>query len=314
MKIGFFEVEPGDKEYLSKQFPDHSVLIDEARLSGQNLETYKDVEVISTRSFSKPTKELIDYLPNLKMIGTRSTGVDHINMDYCREKGITVCNVPGYGEYTVAEHTIALMLAISRNIVPSVMRTREESFTSSGLRGFELHGKTLGVIGVGSIGRAVIRIAKALGMDVIAYTRTPDPEQADEYGFKYASLDDIFASSDILTLHVPYTPKTHYLINDEVVGKMKKGMIFINTARGQVVDTKALIDGLQDGTIAQAGLDVLEHENTLTDDEKTLLSMDNVIVTPHNAFNSQEALQRILTITVQNITAFIAGTPQNIVL
>ena len=313
MNIVFFEVEESDSDYLETKLPGHTLRFVPQRLTDENCDKFHDAEIIVVRSFSQSSGAILAKLPNLRLISARSTGVDHIDLEYCREKGIIVSNVPGYGEYTVAEHAIALMLAISRNIIPSVERTRKGDFTSSELRGFELHGKTLGVIGVGSIGRAVTRIAKAFGMHVIAYTRTPDPEQTEEYGFTYVSLENLLHNSDIISIHVPYNPSTHYLIGKDAIGKMKKGVVLINTARGAVVDTRALIDGLQNGTIGACGLDVLEHESELTENERTLLSMENVIVTPHNAFNSIESLQRILDTTIENIKAFADGSAQNVV-
>lgn len=313
MKVAVFETEDANKRFFTEQLSEFAVSFHHEALDDNAPDGMKDAEILVLRSASKCDQSILSQFPNLKMISTRSTGFDHIDRAYCTDNGIVICNVPGYGQYTVAEHTIALLLAISRQIYPSIERTKQGNFHSKGLMGFELYGKTLGVIGVGSIGRSVIRIAKALGMQVLAYTRTTDPEQEEELGFEFTSLDRIYAASDIISLHVPYTEKTHYLINSEAIQKMKKGVVLINTARGAVVDTKALITGVKDGTISACGLDVLEHEVEMTELEKELIALDNVIVTPHNAYHSKEALQRILQITVDNIKAFKENTPENVV-
>ena len=256
---------------------------------------------------------MLSQLPNLKMIATRTTGIDHIDLSYCKERGIAVCNVPGYGQYTVAEHTFALLLAIARNIVQSTLLAKDRDFAISEIMGFELYDKTIGVIGVGSIGKAVIKIANAFGMHVIAHTKDVSYDEAKNLGYEHVSMDTLFNKADIITLHVPYTPETHYLINADAIAKMKEGVVIINTARGGIIDTSALLQGLTSGKIKAAGLDVLEHERDFTQKEHQLFEMKNVIITPHNAFNSVEALQRILSITVDNITAFVNGKPQNVI-
>jgi D-lactate dehydrogenase len=313
MKIAIFEVEDKDREFFRSHLADHELLMTDKILSLENASEYKDIQVISTRSFSQITAEVLQLLLEIKFISSRTTGTDHIDTTYCKTHGITLCNVPGYGQYTVAEHTFALLLAISRNIIPSVAKAKDKDFAVSEIMGFELYDKTLGVIGVGSIGGAVIRIAKALGMRVIAYTKHPDLKEAQELGFTNVDLDTLFAQADIISLHVPNTPETHHLINREAVAKMKIGVVLINTARGTVIDTDALIEGLKSGKIKAAGLDVLEHERDFTPEEHELFAMPNVIITPHNAFNSIESLQRILKITIENITAFINGKSQNVV-
>lgn len=313
MKLVAFEVEEKDKSFLLQKLSADHPLITDKKLTVEDVSDYKDAEIITVRSFSTVSKEVLALLPNLKMIATRTTGTDHIDLAYCKEHGIVVSNVPGYGQYTVAEHTFALLLAISRNIIQSSLKAKDQDFAVSEIMGFELYDKTLGVIGVGSIGRAVIKIANAFGMHVIAHTKDASEEDAKQLGYTNVSLETLFEHSDIITLHVPYTPETHYLINTDVIKKMKDGVVLINTARGAVVDTNALLQGLQSKKIQAAGLDVLEHERDFTPEEHELFAMPNVIITPHNAFNSIEALQRILNITVENITEFINGRPQNVV-
>lgn len=332
MKIGFFEVDEQEVEVYKEQLSDDELFFHTESLNEKNVEKAYDLEILSTRSFSKLTPEVLAKIPSIKMISTRTTGFDHIDLEFCKEKGIVVCNVPDYGAFTVAEHTFALMLAISRNLIPSVERTRRGDFSLDGLRGFELHGKTLGVVGVGSIGEAVVRIGKCFGMKVIAYTKHPDDNLAKELDFTHVDFDTLLSTADIVTLHVPYSKETRRLINKENIKKFKKGSILINTARGGLVDTEAILIGLEENILKAAGLDVLEEECFIVDEEEllteeflkecnlktqllnhVLLNKENVIITPHNAFNSTESRERILEMTIKNIKSFIEGKAQNIV-
>jgi D-lactate dehydrogenase len=242
-----------------------------------------------------------------------------------------VCNVPFYGENTVAEHTFALILALSRKVHEAFVRVRAGNFSLEGLRGFDLKDKTIGVVGAGRIGLHVIRIARGFGMKVLAFDVKRDNFWAEVLGFEYAELDDLLGRADIITLHAPYNHHTHHLINTENIHKIKRGAILINTARGGLVNTDALLKALDEGILAGAGLDVLEGEESIyeesallgdaTNPEKlrtairnhVILKKPNVVFTPHNAFNSQEALERILDTTAENITAFAAGAAKNVV-
>ena len=323
MKIGFFSIEPQEKEVLKGSFPNDKLFFCSQKLSSANLKEYKQLEVISSFVNSVLCKSILEKFPNLKLIATRSTGFDHIDLDYCQKKNITVCNVPSYGENTVAEHTFALILTLSRRILESVGCTRGGVFEFGGLRGFDLKGKTLGVIGGGKIGQNVIKIAGSFGMEIIVFDVVKNQKLAKDLGFSYVSLDKLFGSSDIITLHVPYNNHTHHLIDNKAVNKMKKGVYIINTSRGAVIDTKALVKGLESKKVAGAGLDVLEEEKKLKEESKlvcqsglepkdieilledhVLLKMPNVVVTPHNAFNTKEALERILQTTIKNIKSF----------
>jgi D-lactate dehydrogenase len=271
-------------------------------------------------------------LPHLKLIATRSTGFDHIDLDYCKQHNISVCNVPSYGENTVAEHVFALLLSISHRLIDAVDRTRKGNFTAEGLRGFDLNGKTLGVIGTGNIGRHVIKIASGFGMKVIASDLKPDRAFAEQLDFDYVSMRDLFAGADIVTVHVPADNTTRHLISTEEFTAMKDGAVLINTARGTVVDVQALLYALANGKLSAAGLDVLPEEPLIREEaellravfskqhdlrsllaDHVLLHMNNVIITPHNAFNTREAVQRILDTTCDNIAAFAGGEPQNVV-
>lgn len=329
--IAFFEIEQGEREFLEKRLGDRRCLFFGDTLD-KHLSSLEDVNIISPFIYSKIARETLLNLPNLSFVATRSTGYDHIDLSACRERNILVSNVPIYGEHTVAEHTFALILALSRKIYNSVDRTRKGDFSLNGLCGFELFGKTLGVIGVGHIGECVIRIASGFGMNIKAYERNPDFEKAKRLGYKGCSLDELLSDSDIITLHIPLTGDTHHFIDKEKVVMMKKGSILINTSRGGIVETEAIVTGLDQGILAGVGLDVLEEECFLKEERQlltkeflekcdlktrllnnVLLNHPNVLITPHNAFNSKEALFGILTTTIANIDGFLARKPINTV-
>jgi D-lactate dehydrogenase len=258
-------------------------------------------------------------------------GFDHIDTAVCKERGIVVSNVPTYGAHTVAEHTFALMLVVSRKIIPSVERAKRGDFSSVGLTGFDLFGKTLGVIGTGHIGKNVCELGLAFGMPVLAYCHSQDQELIAK-GIRYVSLEELLAGADIVTLHLPHSHDTEHVINSQNISQFKKGAILINTARGVLVETKAILEGLEKGILAGAGLDVLEEENALKEEREflasehiikgdiqtelldhILLTRDDVVITPHNAFNSIEALHQILETSLGNIRSFLSGTPVNMI-
>ncbi len=327
MKIAFFKVEDWEKKEIKKRLGKHKLVFFDEHLNNKHLPKLKDVDVLGVFVWSKITKNVLDAMPKLKLIATRSTGFDHIDLEECKKRKITVCNVPTYGENTVAEHTFALILALSRKIFQAIQRTHEqESFeTDEKLRGFDLKGKTIGIVGLGNIGKHVARIAAGFEMDIIAFDLNKDMKFAKPIGLKYVDMDQLLAKSDIITLHVPDNRYTHHMINDNAIAKMKKGVHIVNTSRGGVIDTDALVHGLKTGKVAGAGLDVLEEEVELKEEvsllhkefkdkahlnkileEHMLMKMDNVVVTPHNAFNSNEALQRIMDTTIENIIKFNA--------
>lgn len=332
MKIAFFEIENWEKEYLKAKLKDHELLFFETALTKESVPEIKDVEIISIFLSSSINKNIIDKLPNLRLISTRSTGYDHIDVA-CREyKNIVICNVPHYGTHTVAEHTFALILALSRKIFMSIERTKHGEFDHKQLTGFDLYDKTIGIIGLGDIGESVVKIAKGFGMHAVVCSRHPDESMAKKLGITFLKLNELLAVSDIVTLHVPYNKQTHHLINKRNIKKFKRGSLLINTARGGLVQTEALVYGLEKEIISGAGLDVLEGENIIAEERQILtknymtssnmktlyldhilMDRENVIVTPHNAFNSSEALHKILDVTVDNILDFIKQKPQNII-
>lgn len=331
MKIAFFEIEEWEIDFLKKKLEGHDLMFETSTV---NVDTplISDIEILSVFIYSSITKELLDKMPNLKMIVTRSTGFDHIDLQACKAKNILVTNVPEYGSQTVAEHTFALLLALSRKIIPSVERTRRSDFTLDGLRGFDLYKKTLGVVGAGHIGQAVIRIAKGFGMDVLVYSKHQRVELAKGLGFFYVGFDHLLKVADVITFHVPLTDETKHMLNKRTLPKLKKGCIVLNTARGGIIETEALLMGLEQGIIAGAGIDVLEEECFIKEERQlltkqflkecdlktqllnhVLVTKENVLVTPHNAFNSQEALQRILDVTVENVLSFVHHKAINVV-
>ena len=329
-KIVFFEVASWEKEELKRNFPE--ALLVEKPLTEENVNEFADAEIASCFIYSNFSKNIVEKLPNLKFIATRSTGFDHIDVAFCHQKNITVCNVPEYGSRTVAEHTFALILTLTRKIYQSINQAKNFDFNHEKIRGIDLFGKTLGVLGLGKIGKEVVKIAHGFGMGVLVYTRTKDETLAKNLGFSYKSLDELLSLSDIISLHLPLTDATKYIINKNNIEKIKKGAFLVNTARGGLVETEALVLGLKEGILAGVALDVLEGEKQLmeeieiltesyqkTTDLKTLIlnhilvNQPNVVITPHNAFNTKEALFRILETTIKNIQGFLKREIINVV-
>jgi len=332
MKIGCFELEPWEETQFRKTFPKDKIVFSQKVLNAKNVSKYKELEAVVVFVHSKLDQETLNKFQKLRLIVTMSTGFDHINLEECKKRGITVCNVPEYGENTVAEHTFALILALSRKIVDCVNRTHLGSFRLQGLRGFDLKDKTLGIVGCGNIGKHVVRIARGFEMNVLVFDVHKDTGFAKEMKLKYVTLDKLLKESDIITLHVPENKHTYHLVNKEKLKLMKKSAFLVNTSRGGIIDTKALTSALQSKQIAGAALDVMEDECEISEEtqllkkefgkqcdlnkilkDHPLLSMKNVIITPHNAFNTHEALTRILQTTIDNIKAFRKGKSINIV-
>ena len=333
MNISFFEVAEEEEKGLKSEFRGSRLLFSDQPLSLGNAESAKNSEVISVFIYSKITKEILDKLPKLKMIATRSTGYDHIDLNECRKKGVAVCSVPFYGENTVAEFAFGLILSLSRNIHKSTLRILGGDFSIAGLEGFDLKGKTIGVIGVGSIGRHVIKIASGFEMNILATSPRKDKGLQRKFKFRYAPLKTLLKKSDIVTLHVPLTPETRHMINSSTIKLMKPGAILINTSRGEVVDTKALLSALENNRIKGAGLDVIEGEAEIKEEKQLLhesgkehqeklkiiidsyeiLRNEKVIFTPHIAFYTEEALRRIMKTSTDNIKCFIKRKPQNVI-
>ncbi|MFO7445089.1 MAG: NAD(P)-dependent oxidoreductase [Ignavibacteriaceae bacterium] len=324
--VAFFEVTPKEKSYLRKKFDKSFELYFSPNvLNEENSDLVKDADVISPFIYSQVNKNVINKAKKLKLIAARSTGFNHIDIKAANERGIAVSNVPYYGENTVAEHTFALILALSRNLHKAYVRTIRNDFTLSGLSGFDLRNKTLGVIGAGSIGVHVIKIAKGFGMKVIAFDARPNHILLELLDFKYVSLDELLQNADIITLHCPYNAHTHHMINMDNIKLVKKGALFINTARSGIIDPKALYYGIDKEIFGGAGLDVFEGEELVNEENQMLtknvshehleailkrnilLRRENVIITPHMAFDSIEAVERIMDTTASNIKSFFEG-------
>ncbi len=269
----------------------------------------KKADILLMRDqFGQVTAEVMAACPHLKLIVTRSAGYDHIDLKAAKERGIVVCNVPDYGAHMIAEHAFGLMLAAARHVCKGYDRYRQvKRFDDTGLGGVELYQKTLGVIGTGRIGRHSIRIGQGFGMNVIAFDVVRNETLVTELGFRYLPLNDLLASSDFITIHVPLLESTHHLINADTLARVKPGSILVNTSRGPIVETAALKEALASGRLRGAGLDVLEDERTVYHD----FGEANVVITPHLGWYTEEARDRIMQITLQNVSAWLAGQPIN---
>jgi D-lactate dehydrogenase len=333
MKIQYFSGETWEEAFVRAKLPSEDIVFHEGSVAANTELTDPAATVLCTFIESHIGEEEMKRFPSLKLIATRSTGYDHIDLEAAKARGIAVANVPSYGEHTVAEFAFALILALSRRIIDADESVRATgTFSSKGLRGFDLSGKTIGVVGCGHIGLHVIKMANGFDMKVLGFDVHPDPELARTLNFTYAALPELLATADIITLHVPYNTHTHHLISRENIGGIKKGAYLVNTSRGAVVETNALVEALQKGILAGAALDVLEEEGELADEmlflttahpqeeglkialeNHYLISHPRVIVTPHVAFDTKEAIERILDTTIENIERFEAGAPANIV-
>ncbi len=331
MKILFCEIEKDcndlawEGRYLREAMADKGELI----FSENRLNEYGDdlsqIEILSTFIYSQVDKEMIDKMPALKLIVTRSTGFDHVDVNYCRQKGIEVCNVPFYGENSVAEYAFALLLTLARKTYEARDRIIRSNYKVDDLMGFDLKDKVFGVVGGGHIGIYAAKIARGFSMKVLVYDVNPKQELAEEIGFEYVDLDTLYSQADIISLHVPLILPTKHMINEEAFAKMKKGVVLVNTARGGIVDTNAMMEALDKGILAGACIDVLEEEELIADEKKVVEEIDEaaklkvaleshilmdhpkVVTTFHNAFNTVEGRRRILDTTVENIAGFISG-------
>jgi D-lactate dehydrogenase len=331
-RVVFFEVEPWEQEYFEDKLGSKAELIfHKDRLTEPNQHLAESANYLATFIYSTLNHIVLNQIRGLKGIATMSVGTDHVDLEETSRRHIVVSNVPKYGPNTVAEHTMALLLAMSRNIVPSVERTRQGQYDYSGLTGWDLSGKTIGIIGTGKIGAVVARIANGLGMRIVAHDQTQNPEIIEKYQVEYVTMPQLLHMSDVITIHVPLTAENKHMIGQEQFDKMKRGVVFLNTARGGLVDAQALIEALDNNVVKQAGIDVLEDENLLKEEKQlfspyfkladyqtamadhALMRHLKVLVTPHNAFNSRESLRNILQTTVDNLEGMMAGDPVNIV-
>ena len=335
-KVCFINTTGLDEEFFTEQLGQAGVTTDfigsplediDAALNGVDAEC----TILCVDHLIPVSQNLIAKLPALKLIVTRSTGFNHIDTAAASQRGIAVANVPSYGEHTVAEFAFTLLLALTRKLRPAIEQIESGEMDYSKLQGIDLAGKTMGVIGTGRIGGNALRIAHGFGMELLGYDPYPNQQLVADYGVKYVELNELLEVSDVVSLHAPSTPDNFHIINTNALDRMKPSAVLINTARGDLIDTGALVKALTNGQIAGAGLDVMEGENLFDIDEEikliksrphkrelswaadqsVLLKMPNVICTPHNAFNTVGALERIRQTTADNIKAFVAGEVQN---
>lgn len=332
--VAMFDVRQADIDYFKKHLSAEFELIFVSE--GVTADTIKQAaaaEVISMHVSSPVTADIMKQLPRLRHVACRSTGYDNVDLEYAHLHQITVSTVPSYGDETVAEYAALLLLAVSRKLLAAVQSVQSGQTKPDELTGRDLSAKTLGIIGTGRIGRRSAAIARGFGMNVLAYDPFPNEAAARDLGFQYVPLAELLAKADAITLHAPATKDTEHLINSETLASMRDGVIIINTARGSLIDTPALIDALESGKVAGAGLDVLEGEEFLDLQPEldlfhsreldakarqvmainVLSKMPNVLLTHHNAYNSAEALDRIRHTSRDNVRAWHAGNPQNLV-
>ncbi len=318
MKIIFYDAKPYDIESFDKTNKNFGLEIKyiKSHLTADNAVLAKGYEVVCAFVNDNITAEIIDTLYNVgvKLLALRSAGYNNVDLKAVFGK-IHVVRVPAYSPYAVAEHTVALMLSLNRKTHRAYYRTRDNNFNINGLLGFDMYKKTAGVIGTGRIGQILIKILKGFEMNVLAYDLFPNQQAAQDLGFEYTDLDQLYQRADIISLNCPLNKDTYHMINEQSIAKMKNGVMVINTGRGQLIDTKALVEGLKTKKIGSAGLDVYEEEaeyffedfstEIVSDDVLArLLSFPNVLMTSHQAFFTVEAMQNIAETTLNNIKQF----------
>jgi D-lactate dehydrogenase len=320
-RVAVFDAKPYDRRWFERQAGD-DLAFDyfEARLGPDTARLaagYSIACAFVNDDLSEPVLEKLA-AGGVELVALRCAGFNNVDLEAARRFGISVVRVPAYSPHAVAEHAAAMILALNRKIHRAHQRVREGNFSLAGLEGFDLHGRTAGVVGLGKIGRCLADILRGFGMDVLGYDARPDREYAARSGVRYVELDDLFARADLVSLHAPLTPETHHLIDDERIRSMKRGVLVINTSRGALVDTAALIEGLKSGQLGGAGLDVYEEESEYFFEDRSddviaddllarLLTFPNVLVTSHQAFLTVDALEAIAETTAASVREFLAG-------
>ena len=322
MKIAFFGTKPYDKESFETANARYKFDIHyhKSHLNTENAILTHGTETVCIFVNDDANADAIEIMAKngVKLLTLRCAGFNNVDLKAARQYGITVVRIPAYSPYAVAEYATALMLTLNRKIHRAYWRTRDGNFSLHGLLGFDMYGKTAGIIGTGKIARKLINILKGFGMKILAYDPYPDLKYANQEHITYVSLDDLYRNSDIISLHCPLTDTSYHMIDDDAIDKMKDNVMLINTGRGQLIDTHALINGLKNKKIGAAGLDVYEEEaeyfyedisDKIIDDDilARLLSFNNVIVTSHQGFFTAEALHNIAETTLQNIQNFSEG-------
>ena len=322
-KIAFFGAKPYDIASFDKvnEKYNYDIRYYKGHLNPNNVVLTQDTDAVCIFVNDTADAAVIDAMVDngVKLLALRCAGFNNVDLKAAKGK-LPVVRVPAYSPYAVAEYSLALMLSLNRKIHRAYWRTRDGNFSLNGLMGFDMHGKTIGIIGTGKIARILIRLLKGFGMRILAYDLYPDMKFAGEEGISYVSLDELYRESDIISLHCPLTDQTKYMIDKDSIDKMKEGVMIINTGRGQLINTNDLIEGLKEKKIAAAGLDVYEEEGEYFYEDKSdkiidddvlarLLSFNNVIVTSHQAFFTKEALHHIAETTLQNIEDFRCHRP-----
>lgn len=324
MKIAFFDTHKFERTVFEKTNEDfhHSLTFFDYRLKPETAVLAKGFSAVCSFVNDQVNEKTLGTLKSLgvELIALRSAGFNHVDLKAAQDLQLKVVRVPEYSPYAVAEHAVALLITLNRKTHKSYLRVRELNFSLDGLVGSDLHGKTVGVIGTGKIGKVFAQIMKGFGCRVLVNDLYPDLEFSKNWGASYVSLDEIYQNSHVISLHVPLTEETRYLINEGSLSKMKKGVFLINTGRGALINTKDLIQALKSGYLGGAGLDVYEEEekvffqdhseDILQDDVLArLLTFPNVLITSHQAFLTHEALENIATTTLSNISVFEKGLP-----
>ena len=344
MIIYFVETEPAEQEYYSDQLSAHDL-----RFVSELGEVGEDVEALCIFINSRVTSKFLETHPQLRFIATRSTAIDHLDLPACRSHQVTISNVNDYGFTTVAEHTFALILALSRRLREVMVAPKGGAFSYAANRGFDLAGKTIGIIGMGRIGQRVAELSHAFRMSVLAYDIDHPSALEKTLDFKFVELDELLREAHIISLHAPLSAETYHILNRETLAKCQPGVMVVNTARGALIDTQALREALDSGQVGGAGLDVLQDERVMRQSVSNIIAADivqhlrsdataydardadrvrelqelmlgdallarsNVVFTPHVAFNSVEAVERVKKVTVDNIVSFAAGRPISLV-
>lgn len=323
MKVAVFSTKPYDEKFLgaAAKAPQHELVFFEPRLNEQTVSLAAGYPAVCAFVNDQLTAPVLTELSShgTRLIAMRSAGFNNVDVRTAQKLGLKIMRVPAYSPYAVAEHTVALMLALNRRIHKAYNHVREGNFALEGMMGFDMVGRTAGIVGTGKIGSVVARILHGFGCKLLAYDLRKNPE-VEALGARYVSLNEIFSTSDIVTLHCPLMPETYHLINAQAVQEMKKGVMLINTSRGALIDTKAVVNGLKSGKIGHLGLDVYEEESDLffedlstaviqDDTFSRLLTFPNVVITGHQAFFTQEALTAIAETTMKNITDFEHNRP-----
>jgi D-lactate dehydrogenase len=329
MRVALFSAKPYDREYFMKaneQFQQELVFF-ETQINPETVALAYGFPAICPFVNDQLDEPILKALPEhgTQLLSLRSAGFNHVDLKAAEKYNFTVARVPAYSPYAVAEHTVALMLDLNRRVHRAYNRVREGNFSLDGLMGFDMHDKTVGIIGTGKIGAIVARILAGFGCKLLAYDRYPSAE-CQAIGVRYTSLDELYRQSDMITLHCPLTPETRHLIDSKAIAKMKPCVMLINTSRGAVVDTYAVIAGLKSGKIGYLGLDVYEEERDLFFEDRSnriiqddlfarLMTFPNVIITGHQAFFTREAMGHIAWTALENVQNFESGTikPENLV-